>query len=361
MIDVFSVIKSVFQHHITGLIILISILIIIAYFFTIISTWILQNYFIKIDIFPENYSLKNKFFSTLNSLFFLIGFKIFQSLIEMPATPLAVIEKAWQIAFIVVSVVFFVNLVDFLKRIIAKKFNSSVKDNLKQRKIITQLDFMERIIVIILFVLGFSAILLNFEGAKKIGASLIASAGLAGIIIGFAAQKTISSLIAGFQIAFTQPFRIDDVVVVDKEWGWIEEISLTYVVIRIWDKRRLIVPITYLLENPFQNWTRHDTEIIGYIYIYADYTVPLVSLRDEFQRLIAHTELWNGKDANVQVTNSNEKTQEIRFLFSADDSAKLWDLKCYLREHLINFLQKNYPESLPKYRLASEKSEIPLF
>ena len=143
------------------------------------------------------------------------------------------------------------------------------------------------------------------------------------------------------------------------EWGWIEEITLTYVVVRIWDKRRLIIPITYLLENPFQNWTRTEAEILGYVYIYTDYDVPLDALREEFRRLCENTDLWNKKVAGVQVTNSTEKTQEVRFLVSADDSGKAWDLRCYLRENLIKFLQQNYPESLPKYRIETRKDCFP--
>jgi len=264
-----------------------------------------------------------------------------------------IIDKVWQIAVIIVFTLFFIKLVSLFKEIIVKIYDISVKDNLEQRKIITQLDFVERIIIVFFILLGFCVILLNFEGARKLGTSLIASAGLAGVIIGFAAQKTLANLIAGFQIAFTQPFRIDDVVIVDGEWGRIEEITLTYVVIQIWDQRRLVVPITYLLEKPFQNWTRNNSEILGYVYIYTDYNVQLDALREEFQKLVAGSDLWNGKVANVQVTNSTEKTMEIRFLISADDSGKAWDLRTYLRENLIKFIQKNYPESLPKYRISS--------
>ncbi len=354
MINISETTATVFENYLTGLAALATVSAFVSYFLTLIIIFFIENYLKKTGSLPQKHLLRRKFFLLTWLLFTLFGFKLFQPLVEIPETYLGVIDKSWQLLVIIVSTLFFINLVSFLKKILVKKIDITVKDNLEQRKVVTRLDFTERIIFVVLLVIGFSAILLSFEGAKKIGTSLIASAGLAGIIIGFAAQKTIANLIAGFQIAFTQPFRIDDVVIVQGEWGRIEEITLTYVVIRIWDKRRLVVPITYLLENPFQNWTRTEAEILGYVYIYADYSVPLDALREEFHRLVQESELWDGDVAGVQVTNSTEKTQEIRFLVSAADSGKAWDLRCYLREHLIKFIRQNYPESLPKFRVANE-------
>jgi small-conductance mechanosensitive channel len=180
---------------------------------------------------------------------------------------------------------------------------------------------------------------------------LFASAGVAGIIIGLSAQKVVGALLAGIQIAVTQPFRIDDAVLVENEWGWIEEINLTYVVIRIWDKRRLVLPSTYFLEKPFQNWTRTSADIVGSVFIYTDYTVPFNELREELDRLLENTDLWDKKAKVLQVSDAKETTVEIRILVSAKNSPTAWDLRVYIREKMIEFIQKNYPNSLPKSRI----------
>jgi len=349
--------QIILENYLTGLATIILFSAFVSYFLAFVLVWVFENYMKKANLFTNKLSFRQKFFPLIWFLFLLLGFKIFEPLVIVPEAHLDVINKIWQIIIIVVATSFLINLVELLKNIIVKKYDITIKNNLEQRKIITQLNIAEKILFVVLILIGFSAILLSFEEAKEIGTSLIASAGLAGIIIGFAAQKTIANLIAGFQIAFTQPFRIDDVVIVQGEWGRIEEITLTYIVIRIWDKRRLVVPITYLLENPFQNWTRNDSEILGYVYLYTDYNVPLDDLRKEFNRLCESSEYWTGEVAVVQVTNCTEKTQEIRFLVSACDSGQAWEFRCYLREHLIRFLQQNYPESLPRIRLTKENPE----
>lgn len=191
-----------------------------------------------------------------------------------------------------------------------------------------------------------------FDDVKRIGISLFASAGVAGIIIGFSAQRIIGTVIAGIQIAITQPIRIDDVVILEGEWGRIEEITLTYVVVHIWDQRRLIVPTTHFFEKPFQNLTRTSAEILGTVFIYTDYNVPLEKLREELTRLLHSTPLWDKRVNVLQVTDANERTLEIRALMSAKDSGIAFDLRVFVCEGLIAFLQKNYPESLPKTRVV---------
>jgi len=173
-----------------------------------------------------------------------------------------------------------------------------------------------------------------------------------GIIIGFAAQKSLSNLLAGFQIAFTQPLRIDDVLVVEGEWGRVEEITLTYVVLNIWDQRRLILPINYFIEKPFQNWTRNTADILGTVFLYLDYTVPLEPLRKEFTRLLENNPLWDKRVSVMQITNASEKTIEVRALMSASSSGNAFDLRCDVREGLIKFVQANYPDSLPLVRIS---------
>jgi len=175
--------------------------------------------------------------------------------------------------------------------------------------------------------------------------------------VGVAMRPTLSSLIAGLQIALTEPIRLDDVVIVEGEWGWIEEILATYVVVRTWDLRRLIVPLSYFIEHAFQNWTRKTADLLAYVYIYCDYTVPVEELRSEFRRLLETSALWDHKVCVLQVTDASEHAMQVRALCSAADSSSAWDLRCFVREHLIRFLQEKYPEGLPKTR--AELSGIP--
>jgi small-conductance mechanosensitive channel len=244
-----------------------------------------------------------------------------------------------------------IKAIRFVRIIILSKYDIRDKDNLKARKVYTQLKVLERIAVFVIVLIAFSIALMTFDGIKRIGISLFASAGVAGIILGFAAQKVLGSVLAGFQIALTQPIRIDDVVIVEKEWGWIEEITLTYVVVRIWDKRRMILPTTYFIETPFQNWTRVSADILGSVFIYADYQVPVENIRKELGNILKKCELWDGKIKNLQVTNASESTLELRALMSAADSPTAWDLRVHVREKLIEYLQKNYPDCLPKTRI----------
>lgn len=224
-------------------------------------------------------------------------------------------------------------------------------DNLKERKVQTQLRFVRKVIIVFIVLITVAVILLSFDNVRKIGAGLLTGVGIGGIIIGFAAQKSLSNLLAGFQIAFTQPIRIDDVLVVEGEWGKVEDITLTYVVLNIWDQRRLILPITYFIEKPFQNWTRTTAQLLGTVFLYVDYTCPVATIREELNRLLSATDLWDKRLGIVQVTDSKEQTMELRILVSAADSSKAFDLRCYIRENLIKFLQENHIDSLPKIRM----------
>lgn len=242
------------------------------------------------------------------------------------------------------------------KRIFLEQFDSTKEDNLRSRKFQTQFNILERILVFLIIIISIGLILMLFEDVRRIGISLFASAGVAGIIIGFAAQRIIATVIAGIQIAITQPIRLDDVVIIEGEWGKIEEITLTYVVVHIWDKRRLIVPTTFFFEKPFQNWTRTTSEILGTVFIYTDYNVPFDELRNELTRLLESSPLWDRKVNVLQVTDAKERTVEVRALMSAKDSGTAWDLRVFVRENLIKFLQKNYPDSLPKTRVILEEN-----
>ncbi|MGB3617247.1 MAG: mechanosensitive ion channel domain-containing protein [Catalinimonas sp.] len=232
-------------------------------------------------------------------------------------------------------------------------------NNLSARKVRTQMQYIRKLAGVAVVVVVVGLILMSFERVRQFGAGLLTSAGVAGIIVGFAAQRSIANLLAGFQIAFTQPIRIDDVVIAEGEWGRIEEITLTYVVVRIWDKRRLILPITYFIEKPFQNWTRVSADILGTIFLYVDYTIPIEALRKELDRLLDDSKLWDGEVGIIQVTNTTERTVELRLLVSARTSSDAWDLRCFLRENMIGFVQREYPESLPRTRAELSQDQPP--
>jgi small-conductance mechanosensitive channel len=237
-----------------------------------------------------------------------------------------------------------------LEDFVIARFDVGVKDNLRARKIHTQFRVLKRIVIAVVGLLAFGTILMTFERVRQLGTTILASAGVVGIVVGMAAQRTIATFIAGLQIAVTQPIRVDDVVIVENEWGRIEEITLTYVVVRIWDLRRLVVPITYFIESPFQNWTRTSADILGTVFIYADYTLPIDVLRGQLQKILKESEHWDGKVCVLQVTNASDRTMELRALMSASDASIAWTLRCEVREKLIDFIKREYPQALPKVR-----------
>ncbi|HLW81104.1 MAG TPA: mechanosensitive ion channel family protein [Candidatus Acidoferrales bacterium] len=234
--------------------------------------------------------------------------------------------------------------------ILAQRYRVDAADNLLARRVQTQFSIFHRIIVVVVCIVALAIMLMTFPAIKHIGMSILASAGLAGLIVGMAMKDTLSNLVAGIQIAFAQPFRLEDVVTVEGEWGWIEEITTMYVVVRIWDLRRLVLPLSYFLTHPFQNWTRTSAELLGYVYLNVDYKVPIEEVRKELRRICESTKLWQGQVCVLQATDSTEHTVQIRALMDAEDSSKAWDLRCLVREKLIDFLQTNYPDSLPRYR-----------
>jgi small-conductance mechanosensitive channel len=238
---------------------------------------------------------------------------------------------------------------------ILHRFSVSEKDNLKARKVHTQLNVLKRIFTVVVILIAVATMLMTFERVRTLGTALLASAGIVGIVIGMAAQKTIGTFIAGLQIAITQPIRIDDVVIVENEWGRIEEITLTYIVVRIWDLRRLVVPITYFIEKPFQNWTRVSADLLGTVFLYVDYTVSVEAVRKELRSILESLSQWDKKVCAVQVTNATDRTIELRALMSAADAPSLWELRCIVRERLIDFIRKNYPDVLPKLRAELEQ------
>tara|TARA_R110000787_G_scaffold6770_17_gene23560 strand:- start:5343 stop:6482 length:1140 start_codon:yes stop_codon:yes gene_type:complete len=220
----------------------------------------------------------------------------------------------------------------------------------RARRVYTQAQMFTRLVIFAVVVVGLGSALMTFPGIRQFGANLLASAGVAGLILGFAARPVLSNLLAGVQIALTQPIRLEDVVIVEGEWGWVEEIKSTYVVIRIWDERRLVLPLQWFIDHPFQNWTRANSKLIGSVYWWVDYRMPLQPIRDEVQRVCESAPEWDGRLAIVQVTDSSDRALQIRGLVTAPDAPQTWDLRCRVREAVVHMIQRDYPEYLPRMR-----------
>jgi small-conductance mechanosensitive channel len=256
----------------------------------------------------------------------------------------------------------FIALAKFVSKFIEHRYTSGGEDSLAARRVRTQTQVIQRIAGIGIITVTIAVMLMTFPNVRQIGASMLASAGIAGLVAGIAARSTFASLIAGLQVALTQPIRLEDSVVVEGEWGWIEEIGTTYVVVRLWDLRRLIVPLTYFIEKPFQNWTRTTSDLLGTAMIYADYTVPVEEVRGELNRILNETPLWDRRAWGLQVTDLTDSTIQMRALMSASNASRAFDLRCYVRERLVHFLQEKYPQCLPTKRtkLAVRKEELML-
>ena len=229
-----------------------------------------------------------------------------------------------------------------------------VEDNLHARRVLTQTRVLARTAMTMVLVAGGAMMLMTFPGARQVGASLLASAGVIGIVAGLAAKPVFSNLIAGLQIALAQPIRMDDVLVVEGEWGRVEEITGTFVVVRIWDDRRLILPLSYFIEKPFQNWTRKSSQLLGAVFVYVDYGMPVAPLRAEVERIVKGAPEWDGRFFNLQVTDATERSMQIRVLCTAGNSSLAFDLRCKVREGLIDFMQREFPQFLPKMRIEGD-------
>tara|TARA_R110002124_G_scaffold114535_26_gene269479 strand:- start:1928 stop:3064 length:1137 start_codon:yes stop_codon:yes gene_type:complete len=232
-----------------------------------------------------------------------------------------------------------------------RRFKLDSEDNLLARKHVTQSRILERVATTLLLIVGIAAILMTFDGVAQLGFSILASAGAAGIVVGLALQPLLKNIFAGIQLAITQPIRIDDALLIEGEWGTVEEITSTYVVIKIWDWRRMIVPLSYFMEKPFQNWTRDGASLIGSVMLYLDYSVPLDIIRAELQKIVQASPLWDHNIAHVQLTELRETNIEVRILVTARDAPRAFDLRCEVREKLITFLQAQYPQALPRIRM----------
>ena len=279
-------------------------------------------------------------------------------IIAVPVAPFEADTADWLARLLVIAVIALIGWAAITALRIGadlylRRFSLDTEDNLLARKHFTQVRVLTRTadVLVVMFTVG--AALMTFEPVRQYGVSLFASAGVAGLVAGLAARPVLSNLFAGVQLAMTQPIRIDDSVVVENEWGQIEEITATYVVIRCWDLRRLIVPLTYFIEKPFQNWTRETASLIGSAFFYLDYRAPIAAMRDELTRIVEQSKWWDRKVVALQVTDLKECTIEVRTLMSAANAGNAFELRCEVREKMIDFLLREHPEALP-----TERAEI---
>lgn len=336
-----------FKVAITGLLALIF-----AIFLRLILFRLINYYAKKVDV---NFitSLQNRL---NNSVFLFIPFLALRVSLDLwYPEDLTWLKSIVEMLVVLSLTILTIKFIYVIQDVLFDTFNTSKDDNLKERKVITQIVFIRKIAIVTVVIIAAAVVLLSFDGVRKYGATILTSAGVAGVIVGFAAQKTLANLLAGIQIAFTQPIRLDDAVVVEDEWGWVEEINLTYVVVRIWDQRRLVLPITYFTDTPFQNWTKSSSQILGAVILYLDYNTPIEELRKKFDELLETTDLWDKDKKSLQVTDATEKSIKVRLLMTAKNSPEAWDLRCYIREEMVSFIQKKYAESLPTFRAIIDK------
>lgn len=267
-----------------------------------------------------------------------------------PAAVLGLVRQTLSILIILLVTAFVVRLIAALADFVTISHPVTVTDNLRARSLHTKVLVLARTAMFLVGLLGVGSVLMTFPNVRQVGASLLASAGVAGILAGLAARPVLGNLIAGLQIALTQPIRLDDVLIVENEWGRVEEITETYVVIRIWDERRLIVPLEYFIQNPFQNWTRNSSQLLGSVFLWVDFRMPLEPLRARLKEIVEGAPEWDRRVCVLQVTDTSERAMQLRILVSAPSSSTTWDLRCKVREQLLVHLQENYPDMLPQVR-----------
>lgn len=273
----------------------------------------------------------------------------------LPANLNSTIRQGILMAVVVCIGWFASGCVYVFQEFLLRRYDLKAENNVRARRIHTQFQLFRRMLISFIVIVTIGALLWTFNDPRiwHYGSGLLASAGIASLILATAAKSTASNLLAGFQIALTEPIRIDDVVVIQGEWGRIEEINSAYVVVRIWDLRRLIVPLTYFIENSFQNWTRESSDILGTSFLYVDYSIPVEDLRTELRRIAEASPLWDKKVCGLQVTNLSERTMELRCLVSSRNSSENFDLRCIVREQMISYIQQHYPDAFPTTRFAA--------
>lgn len=289
----------------------------------------------------------------------LVGVGIVLSVAPHQLEGVSLLRRLVTVAFITVLSLAVARAIDAGADWSLRRYRMDVADNLEARRVHTRTRVLSRTLIFIILLVGVSAALMTFPAVRKIGAGLLASAGVAGLVAGLAAKSVLGNLAAGLQIALTQPIRLDDVLVVQGEWGRVEEITSTYVVLAIWDKRRLVIPLQWFIENPFANWTRTTAQIIGTVFIWVDFSTPLEPLRRELTRILEGAKEWDGQVNVLQVTDWQARAVQLRALCSAPDSGRSWDLCCKVREGLLSYLQREHPDSLPRLRVADTPTAEP--
>jgi len=280
---------------------------------------------------------------------------------SLPANLIDLIRQGLLMAVVVCLGWFATGCVYVFQEVMLRRYDLKAENNIRARRIHTQFQLFRRILITFIVVITIGGLLWTFNDPRiwHYGSGLLASAGIASLILATAAKSTASNFLAGLQIAFTEPIRIDDVVVIQGEWGRIEEINSAYVVVRIWDLRRLIVPLTYFIENSFQNWTRESSDILGTSFLYVDYSIPVEELRTELRRIAESSPLWDRKVCGLQVTNLSERTMELRCLMSSRNSSENFDLRCIVREQMIAYIREHHPNAFPTTRFSAT-SELPV-
>jgi small-conductance mechanosensitive channel len=281
---------------------------------------------------------------------------------ELPANLNDLLRQGLLISIVVSLGWFAIGCVYSFQEFMQRRYDLKAENNVRARRIHTQFQLFRRVVISFIVVITIGAVLWSFNDPRiwHYGSGLLASAGIASLVLATAAKSTAANFLAGLQIAFTEPIRLDDVVVIQGEWGRVEEINSAYVVVRIWDLRRLIVPLSYFIENSFQNWTRESSDILGTSFVYVDYSIPVEELRQELRRICEGSTLWDKKVCGLQVTNLSEKTMELRCLMSSRNSSENFDLRCIVREKMISYVREHYPESFPLMRFAAVSESSPL-
>lgn len=335
---------TVYEKLIALLITALASFILSVLFFLLLKVIIKQAFKESAGIISENVRIAFYFLFIVSSL------NLIFPLLEFTHKSALLVGKILYIAFVAAFSFVLIRMTFFIKALIYERSRINNSDSLSSRKIQTQVEFLQKIAVIFIILIAISVVLMSFKEVRELGTSILASAGIAGLVVGLAAQKSISNLLAGFQIAFTQPIRIDDVVVVENERGRVEEITLTYVIVQLIDLRRMVLPISYFIEKPFENWTRVSPELLSHFFLYVDYTFPVDELRKELIRILSESPLWDKKVGLIHVTDASEKSVQLRILMSAPNSSVGFELSCQVREHLIAFIQQNHSISLPRTR-----------
>jgi small-conductance mechanosensitive channel len=282
--------------------------------------------------------------------FILIALQLFLNLLQLPGLAQALSSKLVSIASAMVNCITFIQMIKAVEDMLVSRSSLRDYDIYKFRGFQTRLRVLRQLLVFLVTIVSIGVILMNIDAVRQVGTGLLASAGVAGVIIGFAAQKSLSTIIAGLQIALSGPMKIEDVVIVEGEYGTIEEITLTYVVVKLWDLRRMILPVTYFLDKPFQNWTRTSSELIGAVFLYTDFMIPTEEIRRAGEQIVAASPLWDKRVYAAQVTDWKNETVEIRILVSSDTAGHLFDLRCEVREKLLGHLQQRNPQAFPRVR-----------